>query len=81
MPNGTTSSQATMQILYRAAVLLLLGIAGFIGANIYGKVDQFPIQYVTLERYKCDLDKIEKGLDSIDRKLDRFINKHVKDEP
>lgn len=77
MANGT--SQSTMQVIYRAAVLVLLGIAGFIGANIYGKVDQFPIQYVTLERYKCDLDKIEKGLDNINHKLDRFINKKAEE--
>ena len=79
MANGVSSSQSTMQVLYKAAVLVLLAIAGFIGANIYGKVDQFPIQYVTLERYKCDLDKIEKGLDNISHKLDRFITKKAEE--
>jgi hypothetical protein len=80
MTNGNAQNTTTMAVLYKAAVLVLLAIAGFIGANIYGKVDQFPIQYVTLERYKCDLDKIEKGLDGINHKLDRFISKNSKDE-
>jgi tetrahydromethanopterin S-methyltransferase subunit G len=37
------------------------------------KVNEIPITYPTLERYKCDIEKIERSLNRIDRKLDRAL--------
>lgn len=72
MTNGTAQS---MNTIYRAAVIVLFAVLCYLGSNIYGKIDRIPAEYVTLERYRCDLDKIERGLDLINRKLDHFIAK------
>lgn len=37
------------------------------------KVTELPKEYVSLERYKCDIEKIERSLGRIDRKLDRML--------
>ena len=74
MANGERNS---MELIYRAAVIILLALAGFISANVYNKVDKMPSEFVTLERYKCDIEKIEKGLSTINLKLDQFISKGV----
>ncbi len=71
----------TLQTLYKTAVILLLMISGFIGASVYGKVDQFPQNYVTLERYKSDIGKIESGLAIINQKLDHAIIKQINERP
>lgn len=43
------------------------------------KVTEIPKDYVTLERYKCDIEKIERSLGRIDRKLDRAFPHILKD--
>ena len=68
-----------LQIIYRGAVIILLAIAGFLSANIYNQVSCFPKEYVTLERYKGDMDNISKTLQDISHKLDRFIMRHNED--
>ena len=57
MPNGTSSNP--MQTIYRALVIILLSIASFIAAQIYGKVDSFPKEYTPLTRFEATQNKIE----------------------
>lgn len=76
-----SNGKNALQTLYKAAVILLLMVSGFIGASIYNKVGEFPEHYVTLERYKCDILKIESGIDNINRKLDRVIIERVGEKP
>ena len=42
-------------------------------------VHEIPKEYVSLERYKCDIEKIERSLSKIDRKLDRAFPHLVKE--
>lgn len=73
MVNGNANS---LSVIYKAGVLILFTILCFLGANIYNKVDGLPKEYVTLERYRCDLEEMKKGISNIERKLDRYIFKH-----
>ena len=72
MGNGNDKKDP-LQTMYRAAVIILLAIAGFISANIYNQVSQFPKDYVSLERYKCDIEQLSKGIADIGHKIDRVI--------
>lgn len=48
--------------IYRAGVIVLFALLCFLGARIYGTVEMLPKEYVTMERYKCDIERIEKTM-------------------
>jgi len=48
---------------------------------IENKVHEMPTNYVSLERYKCDIERVERTLNRIDRKMDRaFPNAKMAEE-
>jgi len=49
-------------LVYRAGVIVLFAILCFIGARIYNTIDLLPKEYVTMERYKCDIDRLDKTM-------------------
>jgi hypothetical protein len=52
-----------------------LGYGAWLGNRFYDLRESLPHEYVRLERYTCDIDKVEKRLGRIEDKLDRVIER------
>jgi len=55
--------------IYRAGMLVLFALLCFIGTRVYNTVDMLPKEYVTMERYKCDIERIEKTIMSMNSSM------------
>lgn len=53
-----------------AVFVLTLGVYGFLGAHIFNEVEAAPKTYETKEDHNIDIDRIEKGQDRIEDKID-----------
>ena len=55
-PNGS------LTVIYRGAVLVLFAVLCFLGANMYHTLSSMPKEYITVERYCRDMDRMERAI-------------------
>ena len=77
MPNGTGQSwwDGNQTRIWRITLLVLIGVLSFLGTRVYDRVLAMPDNYVRLERYSVDQDRVGGQLERIENKLDRLIEK------
>ena len=74
MTNGFNGKQVKIvNILAWVLLTILLGYGAWLGNRFYELKATLPNEYVRLERYTCDIDKVEKRLERIENKIDRVI--------
>ena len=74
---GLNNKQARIiNVLAWVLLTILLGYGAWLGNKFYELKVELPAEYVRLERYTCDINKLEKRLERIEGKLDHFIVSH-----
>lgn len=72
MPESN-SKWLTVLVYFLLAVLTFT--TGWSAIDLSALKESLPKEFVRLERYKCDIDKLEKKIDGLERNLGEKLNK------